>query len=251
VTRSRGQANQLADKLTELGADVIELPTIRFAEPTDRQAIADVLFELNSYEWLIFTSPNGVTSFFDYFFKGFDDLRDLGGARIAAVGPGTAAKLKDLHLRVDVMPEESVSSKIVGALLKEQTIENVKIAILRAEVANRELPNELEKHGAIVDDIACYKTLPETEDLTGAVAKFTETGADWITFTSSSTVNHFHQRFDLNKICQRFPQIKLASIGPETSKTIRNLKLEPTVEPKEHNINGLVNAIREGIKTGK
>ena len=251
VTRSRGQSNQLADKLTELGANVLEIPTIKFVEPTERQPLMDLLFELNSYEWLIFTSPNGVTNFFEYFFKGFDDLRDLGGGRIAAVGPGTAAKIKELHLRVDLMPSESISSKIVDALLKEQNIENVRMAIIRAEVANRELPRALEEHGAIVDDIAVYKTVPETEDLTGAAARFLEKGADWITFTSGSTVEHFNQRFPLKELMSKFPNTKLASIGPETSKVLKTFGFEPAVEPKEHTINGLVNAIKDAIKRGQ
>ncbi|MBC8095452.1 MAG: uroporphyrinogen-III synthase, partial [Akkermansiaceae bacterium] len=94
--------------------------------------------------------------------------------------------------------------------------------------------------GAIVDDIAIYKTVAETEDRTGSAARLLEAGADWITFTSSSTVEHFHARFDLPKLLEQFPKAKLASIGPETSKAIRALNLEPTIEAKEHTLDGLV-----------
>ncbi len=124
----------------------------------------DALLELNAYDWLVFTSPNGVTKFFEYFFKRFHDMRDLGGARIAAVGPATANKLKELHLQVDLMPDEALASEIAKAFAKFESIENLKICLLRAEVANRELPEALEALGAIVDDIACYQTVPETED---------------------------------------------------------------------------------------
>ncbi len=127
----------------------------------------DALLELNAYDWLVFTSPNGVTKFFELFFKRFHDMRDLGGARIAAVGPATANKLKELHLQVDLMPDEALGSEIAKAFAKFETIENLKICLLRAEVANRELPEALEALGAIVDDVACYQTLPETEDPTG------------------------------------------------------------------------------------
>ena len=89
---------------------------------------------------------------------------------------------------------------------------------MRAEVANRELPKELESHGAIVDDVASYRTVPETEDRNGAAAKMLESGADWITFTSASTVENFHARFNLPELLQRFPKMKIASIGPETTK---------------------------------
>ena len=105
VTRAREQAGQLSDRLREHGAEVLEVPTIKLEPPSQRQNLVDALLELNSYDWLVFTSPNGVSKFFEYFFKRFHDMRDLGGARIAAVGPATAKKLKELHLQVDLMPD--------------------------------------------------------------------------------------------------------------------------------------------------
>jgi len=243
VTRTREQASELSRRLAELSAEVLEIPTIKIL-PTDRRAdLADALLELNSYDWLVFTSPNGVTMFFDSFFKAFEDLRDIGGVRIAAVGPATAAKLKELHLKVDVMPSEYVSAKIVKALTAYESVENLKILLMRAEVASPDLPRDLEAMGAIVDDIACYKTVPETEDVSGAAATLTEEGADWITFTSSSTVENFHARFDLPALLKKFPKTKVASIGPETTKAIANLGLKPAVEAKPHTIEGLVNAL--------
>jgi len=110
-------------------------------------------------------------------------------------------------------------------------------------VAGRDLPDALEELGAIVDDIPVYKTVPETEDLNGAAASLVEEGADWITFTSASTVEHFHARFDLPKLLKKFPQTKLVSIGPETSKAIRALGLEPKVEAKDHSIEGIVSVL--------
>ncbi|HXS67678.1 MAG TPA: uroporphyrinogen-III synthase, partial [Candidatus Polarisedimenticolia bacterium] len=122
-------------------------------------------------------------------------------------------------------------------------IENLKMCLLRAEVADPELPKALEGLGAIIDDIAVYKTVPETADVNGAAAKFTEQGADWITFTSASTVEHFHARFDLPKMLKQFPKMKLLSIGPETSKAIRALGLEPIHEAREHSIEGMVQVL--------
>jgi uroporphyrinogen III methyltransferase/synthase len=243
VTRTREQASQLSRQLSALSADVLEIPTIKIA-PTDRLAdLADALLELNSYDWIVFTSPNGVNMFFEYFFRAFEDLRDIGGVRIAAVGPATAAKLKEMHLKVDVMPEEYVSAKIVKALIKYESIENLKILLLRAQVASPELPKDLEALGAIVDDIACYQTVPETEDVNGAAARLLNEGADWITFTSSSTVENFHARFDLPALIAKFPKMRLASIGPETTKAIIALGLKADVEAKPHTIDGLVNAL--------
>ena len=163
--------------------------------------------------------------------------------RIAAVGPATAAKLKELHLKVDLMPDEYVAGKIAEAFVQFESIENLKILLMRAEVANPDLPKELEELGAIVDDVACYKTVPETEDINGAVTRLNEAGADWITFTSSSTVENFHARIDLPALLKRFPEIKLASIGPETSKALAALNLKPAIEASVHTIDGLVEAL--------
>jgi len=247
VTRRMEQAGSFAQRLTELGADVLEVPTIKIVPPTEKDAIVDALLGLNAYDWLVFTSVNGVTAFFEIFFRRFQDLRDIGGARIAAVGPATAAKLRELHLQVDLTPDEFVGKKIAAAFEKYETIENLKMCLVRAEVASPDLPHALEELGAIVDDIAIYKTMAETEDPTGAGARLLEDGADWITFTSSSTVEHFHVRYDLPKLAKTFPQLKLASIGPETSKTIRTLGLEPALEAKAHTTDGLIAALLKAI----
>ena len=244
VTRTRQQASQLSRQLSELGAEVLEIPTIRTTAPDDPQPLVDALMGLNSYSWLVFTSPNGVEWFFDFFFKAFEDLRDLGGPRIAAVGPATAEKLKAMHLKVDVMPDKYVTADVASAIDKFESVENLNVLLPRALVANPELSRDLEALGAIVDDVPCYQTVPETEDVNGAAAKLTDQGADWITFTSSSTVENFHARFDLPDLIETYPEIKLASIGPETSRAIRALNLEPTVEADEHTIKGLVQALR-------
>jgi uroporphyrinogen III methyltransferase/synthase len=240
VTRTRQQASQLSRQLAEAGADVLEIPTIKIAPPDNPAFLADALLELNSYDWIVFTSPNGVMTFFEYFFKAFEDMRDIGGVKIAAVGPATAAKLKELHLKVDLMPEEYVTAKIAKAFIAYETIENLKILLVRAEVANPDLPKELEALGAIVDDIPCYKTVPETDDVNGAAARLADDGADWITFTSSSTVENFHARFDLPALLKKFPKIQLASIGPETTKALAALNLKPALEARPHTNEGLV-----------
>src|SRR6266436_5971188 len=250
VTRSRGQAGELARRLHELGAEVIETPTIKIEPPTQRRDVVDAMLELNSYDWLVFTSSNGVTTFFDYFFRQFHDMRDIGGARIAAVGPATANRLKELHLQVDLMPDEALGSKVAEAFAEFETIENLKICLLRAEAANPDLPKALEAMGAIVDDIACYKTIPETEDPGGAAATLLESGADWVTFTSGSTVEQFHARFNLPELLKRFPQMKLASIGPETSKALTTLGLSAAIEAKQHTVDGLIEALLVAKKNG-
>lgn len=243
VTRAHEQAGEFTQRLGEMGAEVLEIPCIKIHPPSNHQNVADVMLELNSYDWLVFTSPNGVKSFFDYFFKAFKDMRDIGGVRIAAVGPGTAAKLQELHLQVDLMPAEALASKVAAAFKKFETIENLKICLLRAEVANPELPKVLEALGAIVDDVAVYQTVAETDDPTGAGARLIEAGADWITFTSASTVEHFHARFNLPALLKEFPRTRLASIGPETSKALATLGITPAVQAKEPTVEGLTDAL--------
>ncbi len=245
VTRTREQASQLSHQLAELGAEILEIPTIRIEPPVEKNALKDALLGLHEYDWIVFTSPNGVTTFFDYFFKAFDDLRDIGGVKIAAVGPATAAKLKELHLRVDVMPEEYVTAKVAKALTEFESLDNLRVLLMRAEVANPDLPKELEGLGAIVDDVACYRTVPETDDVDGVAARLLENGADWITFTSSSTVENFHARFNLPDLAEKFPNLRIASIGPETTKTLKAHGVSPAFEAKPHNIEGLVRGIRK------
>jgi len=188
-----------------------------------------------------------VAAFFELFFRRFQDLRDLGGAKIAAVGPATAAKLRDTHLQVDIVPDEAIGKKIAEALAKHGSIENCKICLLRAEDANPDLLQALEEFGAITDDIAIYKTVTETE-AAPASEELLKEGADWLTFTSGSTVQFFNARFGLPKLLKQFPKMKLASIGPETSKAIRALGLEPKIEAKEHTCEGLV---AELLRAGK
>jgi uroporphyrinogen III methyltransferase/synthase len=239
VTRARDQAAEFSQKLAELGADILEIPVIKRALPENKQDVVDAMLSLNSYDWLIFTSVNGVAAFFGLFFRHFRDLRDLGGARIAAVGPATAAKLLEMHLQVDVTPEDAIGKKIAEAIARHSSIENLKVCLLRAEDANPDLLQALEELGAIADDIAVYKTVPETENVP-AVQDLLKDGADWLTFTSGSTVQFFHARFDLVKLLKQFPKMKLASIGPETSKAIRALGPEPKIEAKEHTCEGLI-----------
>lgn len=247
VTRARAQARPLVKQLNDLGANVLEIPVIKTALPTNREDIVDALLELNAYDWLVFTSPNGVTAFFDLFFKRFQDLRDLGGVRLAAVGPATAAKLRDLHLQVDLMPEEALGAQIAKEFAKFESMENLRVCLLRAEVANPDLPKALEELGAIVDDVAVYRTVAETDDPADTGQELQQAGADWITFTSGSTVEHFHARFNLPELLKKFPDMKLATIGPETSKALAALGLVPAVEARDHTAEGLVEALLKAV----
>jgi uroporphyrinogen III methyltransferase/synthase len=242
VTRAREQGGVLAQRLAELGAEVLEVPTIRIERPEALGPLMEAVLGIGEYDWLVFTSANGVTSFLDVFLKAYHDLRSLGNVRIAAVGPTTAARVKERGLAVDVMPERYLAKDVAKAIAAHETVENQRYLLLRAESASPELPRLLEEMGGIVDDVGCYRTVPE-EGGASAVAALVESGADWLTFTSSSTVENFHRRFDLPSFLARHPGTRMASIGPETSKALHLLGLKPTVEARRHDLEGLVEVL--------
>jgi uroporphyrinogen III methyltransferase/synthase len=239
VTRTRKQAGELSKKLRVLGADVLELPTIRIEPPTDLRGFAELVQDAHSYDWIVFTSPNGVTAFFDMFFKLYDDAREIGGVKLAAIGPATAQRIKDYHLHVDLQPDEFIAESVVREFQKQGGVENLRILLARAEKARDVLSKQLSDLGAIVDQGIAYRTVPETRDTTGARRRLLEEGADMITFTSSSTVENFLA------LGAGWPDgMRLASIGPITSKTARDHGLHVDVEARRHDIDGLVDAIR-------
>jgi uroporphyrinogen III methyltransferase / synthase len=240
VTRTRKQASVLSNKLRALGAHIIELPTIRIEPPTDLREFAELVQDAHIYDWIVFTSANGVEAFFHIFFKLYDDAREIGGARIAAIGPATAQRVKDFHLHVDLQPQEFIAEDVVREFQKQGSIENLKILVVRAEKARDVLPKELSALGAIVDEAFAYRTVPETRDTSGARRQLAREGADLITFTSSSTVENFLA------LGLPWPKgMQVASIGPITSKTARDHGLKIDVEAKRHDIDGLVEAIRK------
>ncbi|HEX4667794.1 MAG TPA: uroporphyrinogen-III C-methyltransferase [Chthoniobacterales bacterium] len=239
VTRTRRQAGALSEQLRNLGAEVLELPTIRIEPPSDLRAFAELVQDAHGYDWIVFTSPNGVSAFFEMFYKLYDDARDIGGARIAAIGPATAQRVRDFHLKVDLQPDEFVAEAVVREFKKEGDIENLRILIARAEEARDLLPKELAALGAIVDVAFAYRTVAETNDRTEARSRLAAEGADMITFTSSSTVENFLA------LGLPWPRgMEVASIGPITSRTARERGLTVAVEAPRHDIPGLVEAIR-------
>ncbi len=232
VTRAREQAGSLAARLAELGAHVVRIPTIEIEPPADWKPLDLAISRLESYDWLIFTSANGVRFFTERLDASSRDLRGL-RARICAIGPATAAALAALHLKVDLMPAEYVAESVIAAFEKIP-LEGARILLPRAAVARDLIPVELEKRGARVTVVDAYRTAPAR-----GVEWPADFHPDWIAFTSSSTVENFHSLFGLAVL----DGVKVASIGPVTSATARRLGIEVTVEPAKHTIEGLVEAI--------
>ncbi len=232
VTRAPDQAGALAARLAESGANVVRIPTIEIEPPADWKPLDTAVMRLESFDWVIFTSANGVRFFTQRLDASPRDLRALRG-RICAIGPATAAALAALHLKVDLMPEEYVAESLVTAFEKIP-LEGARILLPRAAVARDLIPKELEKRGARVTVVEAYRTVRPQN-----VHWNQDFHPDWIAFTSSSTVENFHSLFGAGVL----QGVRVASIGPVTSATARRLGIEVSVEPAEHTTEGLVEAI--------
>ena len=238
VTRPREQAAALSDRLRALGAEVLTLPTIEIRPPDDWSPLDAAIAELDAYDWLIFTSANGVRYFVERLDESNRDLRDI-RAKICAIGPATAESLARLHIKVDRTPEEYVAESLL-AVLSTEDLQGQRILLPRARVARDVIPVELEKAGAEVSVVPAYQTvLPE--DVTARVERLLEGSRkpDWVTFTSSSTVRNFVS------VCpvERLDGVRVASIGPITSATARALALRVDVEAPKYTVGGVVDAI--------
>jgi uroporphyrinogen III methyltransferase / synthase len=231
VTRARAQASGLAARLRSLGATVVQAPAIRIQE------IDGPAPELGRYDLVCLTSPNGVRHLFDRLHRAGRDARAFAGARIAAIGPGTAAALRERGLIADVLPERFVAEGLVHALAE---VPVSRALIARAAHARDVLPAALRERGAEVDVVELYETVAEPMS---QVQREAVAGADYVTFTSSSTVRFFFESMD-GAVGER---ARLVSIGPVTSQTLREHGREPDVEAERHDIDGLVNALVEDV----
>ena len=236
VTRDHRQASELAEPLEELGAEVLHLPVIEIRPPADAAPLDAAIARLATYDWLIFTSVNGVLGFIEHLDRSSSDLRLL-RAQICAIGPATRAAVEALHLKVDHMPAEYVAESLLEALAGED-LAGKRVLLPRAAVARDLVPVELTRRGAQVDVVEAYRTVqPEDAPVRDVLARHPH----WITFTSSSTVRNFLAIAGVESL----KDIKIASIGPVTSATARQAGLTVDVEANPHTIAGLVDAIHK------
>lgn len=248
LTRNRERSTELRGKIEALGAKVIELPLIKISPYCDQVAIDEVLSEIGSYEWIIFTSRNGVQYFFDFFFQRFKDIRCIGGIKIACVGQGTASEIEKYHLEVDFMPEEALSENLAEKLIEDQTMENTKVLVITGNLNSDTLVEVLENKGhAIVDTLRVYQT--DLEDLTDNedAMIFREQGADVIVFASSSAVNSFVKQVKELQLASKAKKPLTCSIGPITSKTMQDLGISVDMEARNYTVDGLVEILLERL----
>lgn len=243
ITRDRSQAGDLAARLRALGAEAIELPAIELRPPADPRPLADAIERLECYDWLIFTSANGVRFFVEALDRSGRDLRAL-RARICAIGPATRRSVEALHLKVDLMPGEYVAESLAAAF-SGMELSGKRVLLPRAAVARDVAPAELTRRGAIVEVVEAYHTVVPDDAAARAHAIFgAERKPHWITFTSSSTVKNFISVAPEHALAG----VRIASIGPVTSETIRSYGLEPDVQAEPYTTEGLVEAIAQACR---
>jgi uroporphyrinogen III methyltransferase/synthase len=255
VTRAASQAQPFVTALETLGASVISLPTIEIAEPETYERLDEAIDHLYGYDWIIFTSANGV----DYLLRrlqtrgvGVEELDDL---KVCAIGEATADKLRDAHVHVDLIPTQSKAEGVFAALSEfaggSAQLHGLNILIPRAAVGRDYLPKSLEEAGARVDVVTAYRTVvPENVDR-GRLSAMLTGSADCIAFMSSSSVQNLGLLFDTHDLSEKLQGLTIACIGDVTAATAADYGLRVDIQPQETTAAGLATAIAEYYSTHK
>jgi uroporphyrinogen III methyltransferase/synthase len=250
ITRPSHQAEEFRRKLTTMGAEVIAFPTIEIRDPSSWDTLDSAIRNIESYQWLVFTSVNGVEKFFSRYRQLARDVRDLKGIRIAAIGSATEKSLGGRGLNVDILPDEFKAEGLLESL-KGKVLKGSRILIPRAKVARDTLPIELQKQGAQVDVVEAYETTPPRQGRERLEAILEERPLDMIVFTSSSTVTNLVEMAKPGALRDTLRQTVVAAIGPITKQTAEGCGLEVQVQPSQYTIPALVDAIVEFYKNGR
>ena len=242
VTRAREQASDLVRQLSDLGAECLEYPTIKIVPAKDLTPLDRAIGDLDAYDWIVFTSVNGVQFFFDRLFESDLDVRALNHLGTAAIGPATADRLMKFGLKSDIIPETFRAESVVEAFKKEN-LKGQRILLPRAAEARPVLPVELRKMGAEVNEVTVYHTEQATENADLLVRRLEDKSIDLITFTSSSTVKNFRGLLPSDRFEQLINGISIASIGPITADTASELGFNVDIIADPYTIPGLCEAI--------
>ena len=245
VTRPETQAAAFATLLRDQGARVITFPVIRVVPSDNMGPLDKALSAISSYQWLIFTSANGVRFFFERLRRQGMDVRDLKGIRIATIGPATAEMVESMGIRVDLSPDEFISEGVVKAF-ERIDIRGKRILLPRAETARDVIPQGLGRQGALIDVIPIYKTVGSGKDGKELLEALTEGEVDVITFTSPSTVTNFIDI--IGKEAEIPPGVAIACIGPVTASAAQNAGLTVNIMQGPYEMKGFVEAIAAYVK---
>ena len=243
ITRPKGQSREFAEMLQLHGAEVIEFPTIEIVPPASYEEMDRAISSVEKYDWIIFTSVNGVRPFFERLKTNKKDIRTLKGIKICAIGPKTAREVEDHGLSLDLIPDEYRAESVINAI-GNKNIKGKKILIPRAEVAREVLPDELRDMGAEVDVVTAYRTVRPEPELDWIRKYFLDKKVSAITFTSSSTVKNFVEMFG-KEAGSLLDSVVVACIGPVTRKTAEELGIKTDIMPKEYTTPALAEALVE------
>jgi uroporphyrinogen III methyltransferase / synthase len=246
VTRTRQQASDLTDRLTALGADVIEAPTIELTPPSDWKPVDDALARAGEFDWIVFTSANGVQFTRRRLFETGRDVRVFGRAKLAAIGDATAAAIREtFSIQPDLCPTRFVAEALADEFAARGEIAGKRFLLLRADIARPVLRERLEQGGAAqVLDLPVYET-KIADQLPPSVLEALDAGqVQWVTFTSSSTARNFATLLGPD-YRDKLQGVRIASIGPITTQTLTELGLAPTIQADQFNIDGLVGALTQ------
>ncbi|MFH1562976.1 MAG: uroporphyrinogen-III C-methyltransferase [Nitrospirota bacterium] len=242
VTRTREQASELTKLLKEYGASVVEFPMIKIVPPLNFKELDRAIGQIDTYDWLIFTSTNGVKFFFNRLKEIGKDIRELKGIKIAAIGPETKKMLENLGLNVDFQPELEFTQE--GLIVGFKKIGAKRVLIPRSAQARQVLIEGLKQLGAEVDEVPAYRTIKEEIDEVHLKGLLSHKAIDIITFTSSSTVTNFCSLFKKEERHSLLNRVKIACIGPITAKKAQDIGLNIDITANEYTIKGLVEAIK-------
>ena len=248
VTRARAQAGELSAELEKLGAEVYEFPTIEIVPPEDFGPLDSAIRDLDSFDWLVYTSVNGVEAFVDRLRHHGLDLRAVPrGAKVAAIGPATAERLEEVGLRVDVVPKEYRAEALIEAL-DSGSLAGKRVLIPRARVAREILPEKLREAGAEVVVPPAYESVPSSGGREELSLRLRSGEIDCVTFTASSTVENFVGAFGEEEAVRLLSGTKVACIGPITAETARKRGFRVDAEADEYTIPGLVEAVVDTLE---
>ena len=242
VTRARSQASEFCSLLRECGAVPIEFPTIDVRPPDSFDALDNAIDSIQKYDWLIFTSVNGVESFFRRLMEKGNDIRELKGIKICAIGPRTAKEIEIKGIQIDFLPREYIAESIAQGL-NERGVSGKKFLLPRAKEAREALPDEIRKSGGHVDVVPAYENVKPAKEKEALERLFLKGQIDVVTFTSSSTVKNFVEVFDKEKLSEFVEGLTIASIGPITAKTASQYGIETHIMPEKYTIPDLTEAI--------
>ena len=247
ITRTRNQAGTLSQRLSDLGAIPVEIPTIEVRPPQDYSALDAACAELSKFDWIVFASSNAVRAVFDRLSASGRDSRALYGANVAAIGSATADTLTGYGIVADVVPTTATSTGLANALV-EMGVGGSQMLLPRADIATQELPEMLIAHGAVVSEVIAYETVVPLGSRDRAVEAI-RTGVDVVIFTSSSTVRNLLRLLDNDPVS--LANTRIACIGPTTAATAGRLGLKVDIVSKTPTISGLTETLVEYFKARK